>query len=46
MVKTQTGLHGKVILTIINNRGTVVFHDTVSADDVDRIAARILASLK
>jgi len=46
MVNTQDGLFGKVILTITDSKGNVVLHETVSADDVDIIATRVLRTIR
>lgn len=46
MVTTRDGLRGLVVLTIQDTRGTVVFHETVKAEEVDSIVARILRSVR
>ena len=46
MVNTQDGLCGKVLLTITDSKGNVVLHETVSAEDVEIISARVLRTIR
>lgn len=46
MVTMRDGLRGLVLLTITDKRGTVIVHETVKAEDVDSIVARILPTIR
>lgn len=46
MVNTENTLHGHIILTIRDGRGNVVLHETVRAEDVDTIVARVLPTVR
>jgi len=36
-VKVTEGRNGNVVLTIYNRKGMVIFHETVKADQVEKI---------
>ena len=46
MVTTQEALRGLIILTITDSRGVVIIHETVKAEDVDVIAARVCRTIR
>lgn len=46
MVTTNNALNGNVVLTITDDRGNVVLHETVKAEDAEVIAENILRSLR
>ncbi len=43
-VTTNEGLGGKIILTIHAANGRVMFHETVSKSDVEKIVARFFST--